>query len=60
METLTLFANIASILSSIVTLFVATQLISIKNSIRDNSINNVTQENSKVTNGDIVGRDSKK
>ncbi|XVJ66913.1 MAG: hypothetical protein HEQ40_12370 [Lacibacter sp.] len=59
METLTLFANIASIISSIFSIIVAMQLISIKKIIRENSTNNVNQSNSKVS-GDMIGRDSKK
>lgn len=59
METLTLISSVASILSLILTCFVTTQVISIKKSIRDNSINNVTQTNSKAS-GDIVGRDLRK
>lgn len=59
METLNLFANIASIASLILAIFVTTQVVSIKKNIQKNSTNNALQTNSKVA-GDMAGRDIRK
>jgi len=60
METLNLIGSICSILSLLIAIFLTYQVISIKNIIKDNSINKVKQEKNKVTNGDIAGRDVNK
>lgn len=60
METLNLIGSICSILGLLVAIFLTTQIISIKNSFKDNSKNNVNQEKNKVKNGDIAGRDINK
>lgn len=56
METLNLIQTICAVLGLFLTIFLTTQVISIKNSIRDNSTNQVEQKKNKVT-GDMSGRD---
>jgi len=60
METLNLIGSVCSILALFVAIFLTSQVISIKNSIKDNSSNKVKQEKNKVKNGDIAGRDINK
>lgn len=60
METINLIGTICSILGLLITIFLTSQVIYIKNSIKDNSKNEVTQKNIKVKNGDIAGRDINK
>jgi len=60
METFNLIGSICSILGLLVAVFLTSQVISIKNSIKDNSKNEVTQKSNNVKNGDIAGRDIKK
>lgn len=60
METFNLIGSISSILGLLITIFLTSQVISIKNSIKDNSKNEVTQKGNKVKNGDIAGRDINK
>jgi len=57
METLNLIGSICSILGLLVAIFLTTQVISIKNNFNDRSKNEVKQENNKIKNGDIAGRD---
>ncbi len=57
METLNLIGSICSIFGLLVAIFLTSQVISIKNSIKDNSSNQVKQEKNRVQNGDIAGRD---
>ena len=60
METLNLIGGICSILGLFVTIFLTSKVISIKNSFKDSSSNNVKQEKNKVKKGNIVGRDINK
>ncbi len=57
METLNLIGSICSILGLLIAVFLTTQVISIKNSIKDSSNNEVKQKKNKVKNGNIAGRD---
>ena len=57
METLNLIGSICSILGLLVAIFLTSKVISIKNSFKDSSKNEVKQEKNKVKNGDIAGRD---
>jgi len=60
METINLVGSICSILGLLITIFLTTQVVSIKNKLTDNSTNKVKQEKNKVKNGDIAGRDVNK
>ena len=60
METINLIGSICSILGLLITIFLTTQVVSIKNKLTDNSTNKVKQEKNKVKNGDIAGRDVNK
>lgn len=60
MNTLNLIGSICSILGLFVALFLTSKVISIKNSMKDSSSNEVKQEKNKVTKGDIAGRDINK
>lgn len=60
METINLIGSICSILGLIVAIFLTTKVVSIKNKLTDKSTNQVKQENNKVKNGDIAGRDVNK
>lgn len=60
METLNLIASICSILGLLIAVFVANQVITIKKTINDNSVNKVKQSKNKVKNGDMAGRDVNK
>lgn len=55
MEILNFVGSICSILGLLITVFLTTQIISIRNSIIDKSKNEVTQKNNSVKNGDIAG-----
>ena len=50
METLNLIASICSILGLLIAVFVANQVITIKETINDNSVNKVKQSKNKVKN----------
>jgi len=60
METLNLIGSICSILGLLVTIFLTSKVISIKNSFKDSSSNKVNQEKNKINKGDIAGRDINK
>lgn len=60
MDTLNLIGSICSILGLLITLFLTSQIISIKNTIKDNSTNKTKQNKNSVTNGNIAGRDINK
>ena len=60
METLNLIGSICSILGLLITIFLTSKVISIKNSFRDSSTNNVKQEKNKLRKGNIAGRDINK
>ena len=60
MDNLNLIGSICSILGLLIAIFLTTQVISIKNSIKDNSTNEVNQKKNKVKKGDIAGRDINK
>ena len=57
MDTLNLIGSICSILGLLITIFLTSKIISIKNSLRDSSSNKVKQEKNKVRKGNIAGRD---
>ncbi|MBK8241799.1 MAG: hypothetical protein IPK88_00070 [Saprospiraceae bacterium] len=59
MEILNLIGSICSILSLLIAIFLASQVIKIKNKIKDNSENIVNQKRIKTGGGDIAGRDIK-
>lgn len=59
MDTLNVIGSIASILGLLITIFLTTQIVSIKNKIKDNSSNEVKQSRNTVG-GDTAGRDIKK
>jgi len=59
MDTLNVIGSIASILGLLITIFLTTQIVSIKNKIKDNSSNEVKQSRNTVG-GDMAGRDVKK
>lgn len=59
MDTLNVIGSIASILGLLITIFLTTQIVSIKNKIKDNSSNEVKQSRNTVG-GDMAGRDIKK
>lgn len=56
MEILSIVGSIASILGLLIAIFLAKEVISIKNKIDDNSSNDVKQDNNDVG-GDMAGRD---
>lgn len=60
MDTLNVIGSIASILGLLITIFLTTQIISIKNKIKDNSSNEVKQSRNTLGSGDMAGRDIKK
>ena len=60
MDTLNLIGSICSILGLLITIFLTSKVISIKNSFRDSSTNKVKQEKNKVRKGNIAGRDINK
>ncbi len=59
MEILNTIGSIASILGLLIALFLTNEFITYKNKIKDNSSNEVKQDNNTVG-GDIAGRDIKK
>ena len=59
MDILYIVGSIASIIGLIITIFLTTQVVSIKSRINDNSSNEVKQDNNTVG-GDMAGRDIKK
>jgi len=59
MEILNLIGSVCSILSLLIAIFLASQVIKIKNQIKDNSENIVKQKRINTGGGDIAGRDIK-
>lgn len=60
METLNLIGSICSIISLLIALFLANQVINIKKKITNNSDHNVNQKNIKTESGNVIGNFSKK
>ncbi len=56
-QILDIIQTICSVLGLIVSLYVASNVISIKKSFNTDNSNKVKQEKNKVKNGDIAGRD---
>lgn len=56
MEALNLIGNISSIVSLLIAIFLTSQVISIKNKIKDASTNRAKQTENKTL-GDLAGRD---
>ena len=59
-EILNLIGNICSIFGLLIAIYLTSQVISIKNTIKDSSINKTTQKKNTVKNGDLAGRDINK
>ncbi|MFL0121021.1 hypothetical protein V2611_04395 [Tenacibaculum maritimum] len=59
MDILNTIGSIASIIGLLIAIFLTKEVISIKNKIKDNSSNEVKQDNNTVG-GDMAGRDIKK
>ena len=59
METFNIIGNISSILGLLIAIFLTTQIISIKNKIKDNSVTKTKQKRNKIS-GDMAGRDINK
>lgn len=59
MDILSTIGSIASIIGLLIAIFLTKEVISIKNKIKDNSSNEVKQDNNTVG-GDMAGRDIKK
>jgi hypothetical protein len=59
MDILSTIGSIASIIGLLIAIFLTKEVISIKNKIKDNSSNEVEQDNNTVG-GDMAGRDIKK
>jgi hypothetical protein len=59
MDILSTIGSIASILGLLIALFLTKEVLTIKNKIKDNSSNQVKQDNNTVG-GDMAGRDIKR
>ena len=57
METLSIIGSISSILGLLIAIYLTSQVVSIKNNIKDSSKNKTIQKKNKVKKGDFAGRD---